>query len=139
MPSWTDTEKLTPKQAERLAKALGKQNKGNDSAQTLGKPQKRNKYNAVKTEYKGVIYDSKGEANYAAELDMKQRAGLIQGWARQVEFVLTGGVKTKVDFIIFYTDGTYDVVDFKGVLTQESKNKYKQVKAVHGIEVEIAK
>ena len=139
MPSWTDTEKLTPKQAERLSKALQREKTTNGSLEASAKPKKRNKYNAVKTEYKGVIYDSKGEANYAAELDMKQRAGLIQGWARQVEFVLAGGVKTKVDFIIFHTDGTYDVVDFKGVLTQESKNKYKQVKAIHGIEVEIAK
>ena len=47
-----------------------------------------NKYRAVKTEYKGVTYDSKWEAQKAYELDMLQRAGKITDLQRQVTFTL---------------------------------------------------
>lgn len=47
-----------------------------------------NKYGAKKTEYNGVVYDSKFEAQKAYELDMLQRAGRITDLRRQVAFVL---------------------------------------------------
>lgn len=46
------------------------------------------KYRAIKTEYKGVVYDSKWEAQKAYELDMLQRAGKIEDLHRQVRFIL---------------------------------------------------
>lgn len=49
------------------------------------------KYHAIKTEYKGVIYDSKFEAHKAFQLDMLQRAGLIKDVQRQVKFTLQDG------------------------------------------------
>lgn len=47
-----------------------------------------NKYHAKKTEYKGILYDSKFEAQRAYELDMLQRAGKITNLQRQVRFIL---------------------------------------------------
>lgn len=46
------------------------------------------KYNAIKTEYRGVVYDSKLEARKAYELDMLERAGRISNVRRQVRFIL---------------------------------------------------
>lgn len=46
------------------------------------------KYHAVKTEYKGIVYDSKWEAQKAYELDVLQRAGKIEDLHRQVRFIL---------------------------------------------------
>lgn len=50
-----------------------------------------NKYGAKKTEYRGVVYDSKFEAQRAYELDMLQRAGRISDLQRQVRFILQEG------------------------------------------------
>ena len=50
-----------------------------------------NKYGAKRTEYKGVIYDSKWEANRAHELDILERAGRITDLQRQVRFILQEG------------------------------------------------
>lgn len=49
------------------------------------------KYHAVKTEYKGIMYDSKFEAHKAYELDMLERAGKIKDLQRQVRFILQDG------------------------------------------------
>lgn len=54
-------------------------------------PQKTNKYNAVKTEMGGVIFDSKKEANRYRELELLERAGKIKNLQRQVRFVLQEG------------------------------------------------
>ena len=47
-----------------------------------------NKFHAIKTEYKGVVYDSKWEAQRAYELDMLERAGKIKDLERQKRFIL---------------------------------------------------
>ena len=46
------------------------------------------KYHAIKTEYKGVIYDSKKEAHRSYELDILERAGKIKNLERQKRFIL---------------------------------------------------
>lgn len=42
------------------------------------------KYHNVKTTYNGVLYDSKGEAEYAMKLDLRKRAGDISDWGRPI-------------------------------------------------------
>ena len=51
-----------------------------------------NKYGAKKTEYRGVVYDSKWEAQKAYELDMLQRAGKITDLQRQVPLCCRNGM-----------------------------------------------
>ena len=47
-----------------------------------------NKYRNIKSEYNGVVYDSRKEMRRAATLELYQRAGAIRGLERQKKFVL---------------------------------------------------
>lgn len=49
---------------------------------------KRSKYRAVRTEYNGVMYDSRFEAARAAELDALQANGVIRWWLAKPKFRL---------------------------------------------------
>lgn len=48
----------------------------------------KNKYSAKKTEYKGIVYDSKKESRRSAELDLLEKYGKIKNLQRQVRFIL---------------------------------------------------
>ena len=50
-----------------------------------------NKYHNIKSEYKGIMYDSRKECKRARDLDILQRGGLIEGLERQKKFVLQEG------------------------------------------------
>ena len=81
---------------------------------------KPSKYHAVRTEYGGHTYDSKGEANHAAGLDARKDAGEIRGWIRQVTIELGAPEDTiRVDFLVFNLDGTVHVEEYKGARTQK--------------------
>lgn len=87
---------------------------------------KRPKYRNVRTEYRGMPFDSKAEAEYARQLDLRQNAGEIKGWTRQVPFML--GVpenKYRADFLVFHNDGTVEAVDVKGMETPKFKRDVK--------------
>ena len=75
------------------------------SADRADKP-KQTKYHNVKTAYRGRIYDSKREAQRAAELDMLVKGGEIAGKVEQVPFALSGGVVYRADFVVLRNDGT---------------------------------
>lgn len=120
---------------------------------------KRSKYGAVKTEYRaanGVTrkYDSKREAAYAAELDLRQKAGEVVWWLAQIPFLLPGGVRLVVDFMVeewVESQGQRTrcvrFCDVKGWdrktgafrETPASKNKRKQVLDLYGIDVRLVK
>lgn len=108
------------------------------------------RYNHVKTVYNGREYASRGEAAYAAHLDLLKAAGAIKDWEPQVPFVLVdaphpwklvgrGKVKRParvkvtliVDFRVWDHDGTYRCVDYKGVETPVWKLKATLWLAVH--------
>lgn len=76
------------------------------------------KYNSTRTEYNGRWYDSGAEAQYAAELDMRMRAGEIEAWVPQkrFEFVVNGVYicSHKVDFELTMSDGTIELHEVKG-------------------------
>lgn len=97
-----------------------------------------NKYNARKTLYRGVTYDSAREAKYAFELDMRKRAGQIKAWDRQVPIALEAYgrpiCKYKIDFIIIHLDGHLEYVEVKGYETDVWKLKWKVFKAKMEIE-----
>lgn len=100
---------------------------------------KTNKYGNKKTEYSGRLYDSKKEANRAAELDVLVRGGVVRNWQAQPRFHFQyGGVKIcsyVADFRVEYTDGTVDIEDVKGYKTDVYKLKKKMMKAFYGIEI----
>jgi len=95
---------------------------------------KRNKYNASKTEYNGIIYDSKLEASYALGYDKKKQAKIVLDWSRQHCFELlinsTKICKYRIDFRVVNTDGWIDYVEVKGMPTALWKLKWKITKAL---------
>lgn len=91
---------------------------------------KRNKYNAVKTEYNGVWYDSKYEASVAQELDLRLRAKDFKSWERQFKIEAWAYTKDgqkafkvthRVDFRILHNDGSYELLEAKGTITTDYK------------------
>lgn len=116
----------TPAQARRKALAqlarearLTKRLQAIDGA--LIEPGRRaNKWNARKTEYKGAVYDSLVEAEYAAHLDTLVVAGEVVDWERQVPVTILDGPKARdrtkliVDFWVCYAKGNSHYEDVKG-------------------------
>ena len=91
---------------------------------------KRNKYGAAKVHVDGIRFDSRAEAEFYESLKLLQRADEIAGFCRQARFVITEskdgrGAEYVCDFVIFENDGTYRIVDVKGVETDVFKLKKK--------------
>lgn len=70
-------------------------------------------------------YDSKLEANYAAQLEMRKRAanGDVLEYLEQVPVRLSDEIVYRVDFLVFFRDGTWRFVETKGFWTKEAKLK----------------
>lgn len=97
----------------------------------------KHKYNAKKTEIDGIRFDSKKEARYYQELLLRQRAGEIVFFLRQVPFHLPGNVRHVIDFVEFHTDGTVHIVEVKGYDTPQGKMKRKMVEDVYPVKIEL--
>ena len=109
---------------------------------------KRSKYGAQKTEYDGIVFDSRHEAMRWRELALLQRAGEITDLQRQVKYILVPtqtdasgkiaerAVSYVADFV--YRDarsGETVVEDAKGMHTREYIIKRKLMLYVHGIKI----
>lgn len=94
----------------------------------------KSKYNAKRVEMDGIRFDSQAEANYYCLLKILLRRGEIDGFCRQARFIVTegkdGGKCTEyvTDFIVFYPNDKYRIVDVKGVKTDVFKLKMKSLK-----------
>lgn len=84
-----------------------------------------NKYRNICTQIDGITFDSRAEARRYGELKMLQQAGEIQGFARQVSFLLPGEIRYRPDFLVCDKDGTVWAEDVKGFETAEFKLKQK--------------
>ena len=75
--------------------------------------------------YNGMVYHSKAEARFAAELDLKKKAGLIRDWWGQVHFCLKVNGKEigsmVIDFSVVDKDGKQYYVEVKGQETAKYK------------------
>ncbi|HOQ38663.1 MAG TPA: DUF1064 domain-containing protein [Acetivibrio sp.] len=115
---WTEAE------LQEYLKRMGKQ--------TVQEPKKKSKYNAKHVCVDGILFDSQQEANYYSSLKLLMRAGEIKGFCMQPKFVLVEGntedraITYAADFIIFYNDGRYEIVDVKGFESQQWKRTLKQ-------------
>lgn len=113
---------MTLRMTEAEAKKLGVK---------VPEKKKRSKYNARKVRVDGIGFDSQAEADYYCRLKLLLRAGKIDGFCRQARFVVTEGrngekgTEYVTDFVIFYPDKTYRIVDVKGVKTDVFKLKVK--------------
>mgnify|MGYP001616160411 FL=1 len=99
---------------------------------TKGINEKRKYHNHSMT-YNGHTYHSKLEANYAAELDLRVRAGDIQSWERQVKLDLKVNdyhiANYYIDFIVLHKNGTYEFCEVKGMEMDLWKMKWKILEA----------
>lgn len=121
-----------------MEKTFGAKAQGTISAdQYRRRYTRRNKYHAVKTEYGGVTYDSKLEARFAALLDQYQRAGMIRSWTRQIPFRMPDGSIHRVDFMVFYGDGKFSLVEVKGRDLAAGRLKRAVVEEKYGVGVEV--
>ena len=102
-----------------------------DCNHTIGKT--FNKYGAKRTSYGGHIYDSKLEANYAEHFNTMLAAGELVKIERQVIIPLDAYGKHicnyKIDFILYYKDGTKEYAEVKGLAMDLWKMKWKLLEA----------
>jgi hypothetical protein len=83
-----------------------------------------NKYGAKKTEFNGYKYDSKFEASIAQELELRLKAKDIKAYDRQFKVEMwchrpdgepAFKVAHKVDFRVHLNDGSYELLEAKGL------------------------
>ena len=94
----------------------------------IGPAKKKSKYGARKVRVDGLCFDSQLEADYYIELKLRQRAGEIVGFCRQGRFIITAGERATeyvCDFVVFYPDGSYEIIDTKGYETEVFRIKKK--------------
>ena len=98
---------------------------------SIPESEKPNKYRSKACKIDGITFQSTAEANYYYKLRMLVKAKKIAGFCRQPRFVITEGdnstrcVEYVADFIEFHNDGTYRIVDVKGIQTPVFKLKMK--------------
>lgn len=92
------------------------------------------KYGNRASDYNGFIYDSGFEADYARELDMRLKAKDIKDWQKQVKVEIKIGdmhiCNYYVDFEIAHNDGSFELIEVKGMETQLWRLKRKLLEAV---------
>lgn len=97
------------------------------------------KHGAKKTRVDGITFDSIKEANYYEQLKMAKKVGMVHHFHRQLLFDLPGGTTSKIDFQIFYADGTIRYVDVKSkhtVTLKEWRRSKKQIEALYDVLIE---
>lgn len=67
---------------------------------------RQNKFQAVKTENNGIVYDSKKESRRATDLALMERAGQITDLRRQVAFELVPRTATERP-VFYFADFVY--------------------------------
>jgi hypothetical protein len=103
----------------------------------------KSKYGAIKTEYNGISYHSKKEADYASQLDFRIKLGEVLKWDRQVSMNIIVNkeiiCKYICDFVVTGANGVVEFIDVKGMRSGAAyemfKLKKKLVKATLGIEI----
>lgn len=92
-------------------------------------------YNYYKTK-KCNGRDSKFEAGYAQELELRKKAGDIKDFEEQktMELIVNGFVvgTYKIDFIVYHNDDLIEYVETKGFATEVWKLKWKIFTAMYG-------
>jgi hypothetical protein len=93
-------------------------------------PRRVNKWGARQAVYKGTLYHSQKEARYAAELDLRIKAGELKSWKRQVPYRLPRQGRKRCtiipDFLLTYPDGHEQIIEIKGGMgTPEWRVKWK--------------
>lgn len=92
-------------------------------------------YNTKKVSTQGGLYDSKFEASYAQELELRVKAKDIQGFDSHVSMpLIVNGYHVgdyKIDFVIYHNDETVEYTETKGFADTAWRLKWKIFCAMH--------
>ena len=94
-----------------------------------------NKYKNKRCEIDGIKFQSLAEGNYYSMLKLLVSSNEIHYFLRQVPFDLPGGIKYRVDFQVFRTDGTIQYIDVKGKSTALFIMKKKMVEDLYPVKI----
>jgi len=97
----------------------------------------KHKYGAKSIEHDGIKFSSKLEGRYYKQLLLRQKAGDVIFFLRQVPMHLPGNIRYVVDFVEFLSDETVRFIDVKGFDTPVSKLKRKQIEDIYPIKIDI--
>jgi hypothetical protein len=95
------------------------------------------KYNAKETWIDNIRFPSKLEARCYEWLKLRQAAGEVLWFVRQVPFDLGGGVKHRVDFLAALSGGGVELIDAKGHDLSEGKSRRKIVESKYGVKIRL--
>jgi hypothetical protein len=87
----------------------------------------------------GKNFASRLERDYYEQLLLRWKAGDVLWFIRTPRFDLEGGVEYRADFLVVTAAGDIEVIDTKGHLLPDCKNKLKQLKARYGITVDLVR
>lgn len=97
---------------------------------------RNNKYGNRRAEYNGKFYHSKKEADYAAELDLRKKAGDILSWTPQHRLSLDINghhiCNYIIDFLVIDKTGEEQIHEIKGFATDLWKLKWALTEAIWG-------
>ena len=98
------------------------------------------KYHNQPTAVDGIRFDSKREARYYEQLKLRQAAGEVWYWLRQVPLHLPGGTRYVIDFLVFFKDPALapEYVDVKGRETQVFRIKKREVEHHYPVRIKLA-
>lgn len=94
----------------------------------IASEKKTNKYGAKRTEWNGKMYDSKFEAETAWSLEIRKKSKDIKDYETQYKIICWAydehgnkafEVKHKVDFRIHHNDGSFELLESKGIETPD--------------------
>lgn len=128
----TDLEKVLKKGTVKVNK--DSPHKPVTKTEKSEKPKKQ-KLNNKPNWIDGLFFRSKLEGRKYNQLKMLNQAKGIKGFCMQPEFILVEGtdkenraITYKADFVVFYNDNTYDIIDTKGMEAQQFKRVKKMFK-----------
>lgn len=82
-----------------------------------------------------LVFDSRAEAEHFKARRLIQTNGGITRMLRQVPFLLPGGVRYRLDLLVFWTGGNITWEDVKGHRTEVYNLKKRQVEALYRITI----
>ena len=93
------------------------------------------KFHNIPSQYKGRLYHSKKEAEYAMILDDMIKTGEIEGW--QPQYSLSLNVNEKhicnyiADFLVLKKELVYEIHETKGYFTDTAKIKWRLAQVLY--------
>ena len=95
---------------------------------------RKNKFNAKRTKFNGLYYDSVKESVYAQNLEWLRKAKEIKSWSAQHRWELyVNRMKIRqytIDFRVVNLDGTIDYIEVKGMQTYSFQITWKLTQAL---------